>query len=167
MNRRLIHLLIAAFVLLTLVVALYFFFKPREREQSFFNQLNENRIEYAQLIDHLSAEPKAFFFCTLEDPDCLYINNEILDALLSDANTDRFSQITFVDASAIGTNVLPSAIKASLGFSKYPAFALLSRENNRILVHSVYEWSEDRIFTVLDLKAWMSANGLWLPEYTN
>jgi hypothetical protein len=167
MTRRFRNTLITLIGLAIVIASLYFIFIPDKNTQQPFDQLNPVKIEYSDLINHLEEKPQAFFFCTETHPDCLYIDNEILDALIEDANTDRFMQIFFVDATPIDETILPSAIKKSLGFSRYPAFALLSKEQNKIIVHSVYEWSDEAIFTMLGLKAWMNDNGLWLPEYTN
>lgn len=146
---------------------IFLFFQPEKKVNVLYDQVNSSWVHYEDLIQHLGTDPKAYFFCTEIEANCIYTNNEILDELAKDANTDRFTQIYFVDMAQLDIEILPSAIKSSLGFSHYPAFAMLSRNNKTIQIHAVYEWSEDAVFTPYGLKSWMMANGLWLEEYTN
>ena len=125
---KLIRLLLLIFVLLTLVgVLLFNYFKPDEQVLEPFDSLNVEKIEYIDLLNQVDERPKAFFFCTLGNQNCSYTENEIIEPLLKSASTDRFDQIYFVDVKELNQNVLPSAIKERLGFSRFPAFVLLSK----------------------------------------
>lgn len=149
------------------VLSLYLYFQPREDIKDPFKSLNSEPVVYANLLSHVSVEPKAYFFCSLENADCLYTMHEVIEPLLVSANTMQFDQIHFVDISEIDANILPSALKQHLGFSRYPAFVMVSKVDTRLYAHSVYEWNDEQIFTPLGLKAWMVENGLWKTDYTN
>lgn len=167
MKKLKIKYLIFPLFLSLFIYLLFIFFQPEEKVDDLFNQLNASWVDYEDLTQHLGPEPKAYFFCTETQANCIYTNNEILDDLTQDANTERFTQIYFVDMTKLSNEILPSALKSSLGFSHYPAFALLSIQQKTIQIHSVYEWSDDAVFTMYGLKSWMVANQLWLAEYTN
>lgn len=165
---KLIRLLLLIFVLLTLVgVLLFNYFKPDEQVLEPFDSLNVEKIEYIDLLNQVDERPKAFFFCTLGNQNCSYTENEIIEPLLKSASTDRFDQIYFVDVKELNQNVLPSAIKERLGFSRFPAFVLLSKVDGKMNILSVLEWNDAMNFTQYDLKNWMIQNQLWLDEYTN
>jgi len=148
-------------------IFLFYYFMPTEQNLELFNNLNPTSIEYKELNNHVNDSIQAYFFCTYKNQNCLYTHNEIIKPLLLSASTDRFERITFVDASVLDENVLPSAIKSRLGFSHFPAFVTLSKSNDMIIVHSVLEWNDDMNFTKIDLRDWMKQNQLWLDEYTD
>lgn len=129
--------------------------------------LNETKVDYLNLRIHVGQEPKAYFFCSPENEDCQYTYTEILVPLIKSANIERFENIYYVDITEIDENILPSALKNHLGFSKYPAFVILWKENNQIMYKSVLEWSDDAIFTSNSIRAWMIENQLWLKQYSN
>lgn len=165
---KLIRLLLLIFVLLTLVgVLLFNYFKPDEQVLEPFDSLNVEKIEYIDLLNQVDERPKAFFFCTLGNQNCSYTENEIIEPLLKSTSTNRFDQIYFVDVKELNQNVLPSAIKERLGFSRFPAFVLLSKVDGKMNILSVLEWNDAMNFTQYDLKNWMIQNQLWLDEYTN
>lgn len=154
--------------LLALVLWLtYQYFDPKFSSSTPFNQLNETKVAYEDILNHLESNPKAYFFCVEDDADCNYTNQEVLNILVSSANTQRFDQIYYVDLDQIDVGILPSALKSRLGFSHYPAFALLSKNGTNIVVHSVLEWTEEAIFTPSNVKQWLIENQLWKTEYTN
>lgn len=161
-----ISLLVLLFIIVSSTL-LFFYFMPTEQEIKMFDNLNETKIEYKDLNNHLNESIQAYFFCSYEDQNCIYTSNEIIKPLLLSASVNRFEKIIFVDASKLDNNVLPSAIKKSLGFSHYPAFVTLSKLNDQIIVHSVLEWNDDMNFTKVDLRDWMIQNQLWLEEYTD
>ena len=161
-----ILLLILIFIIATSTF-LFFYFMPTEQELEIFANLNPTKIEYKELNTHLNDTVQAYFFCTYTDQNCIYTHNEIIKPLLLSASAERFEKITFVDAKDLDNNVLPSAIKSRLGFSHYPAFVTLSKENDKVIIHSVLEWNDDMNFTKVDLRDWMIQNQLWLDEYTD
>lgn len=161
-----ISLLILIFIIATSTF-LFFYFMPTEQELEIFTNLNPTKIEYKELNTHLNDTVQAYFFCTYTDQNCIYTHNEIIKPLLLSASAERFEKITFVDAKDLDNNVLPSAIKSRLGFSHYPAFVTLSKENDKVIIHSVLEWNDDMNFTKVDLRDWMIQNQLWLDEYTD
>lgn len=166
--QKIIRLLLLLFVLITLVgVLLFNYFKPNEQVLEPFDSLNVVKIDYIDLLNQVNETPKAFFFCTLNNQNCTYTENEIIEPLLKSASSQRFEQIYFVDVEELNQNVLPSAIKERLGFSHFPAFALLSKVDGKINILSVLEWNDAMNFTQYDLKNWMIQNQLWLDEYTN
>jgi hypothetical protein len=166
--QKLIRLILLLFVLLTLVgVFLFNYFKPNEQVLEPFDSLNVVKIKYIDLLNQVNETPKAFFFCTLKNQNCIYTENEIIEPLLKSASSKRFEQIFFVDVKELNQNVLPSAIKERLGFSHFPAFVLLNKVDGKINILSVLEWNDAMNFTQYDLKNWMIQNQLWLDEYTN
>lgn len=165
---KLIRLIFLLLVLITVVgVILFNYFKPDEQVLEPFDGLNYVKIDYIDLLNQVNDSPKAFFFCTLDNQNCTYTENEIIEPLLKSASTNRFDQIYFVDVKELNQNVLPSAIKERLGFSHYPAFVLLSKSDGKLNILSVLEWNDAMNFTQYDLKNWMIQNQLWLDEYTN
>lgn len=154
-------------IIVVVSIQLFYYFMPTEQNLELFKNLNPVTIEYKDLNNHLTETVQAYFFCTYDDQNCLYTHNEIIKPLLLSASAERFERITFVDATALDENVLPSAIKSRLGFSHYPAFVTLSKVNDKIIVHSVLEWNDDMNFTKVDLRDWMIQNQLWLDEYTD
>lgn len=165
---KLIRLIFLLLVLITVVgVILFNYFKPDEQVLEPFDGLNYVKIDYIDLLNQVTDSPKAFFFCTLDNQNCTYTENEIIEPLLKSASTNRFDQIYFVDVKELNQNVLPSAIKERLGFSHYPAFVLLSKSDGKLNILSVLEWNDAMNFTQYDLKNWMIQNQLWLDEYTN
>lgn len=154
-------------IIVVVSIQLFYYFMPTEQNLELFKNLNPVTIEYKDLNNHLTETVQAYFFCTYDDQNCLYTHNEIIKPLLLSASAERFERITYVDATALDENVLPSAIKSRLGFSHYPAFVTLSKVNDKIIVHSVLEWNDDMNFTKVDLRDWMIQNQLWLDEYTD
>lgn len=154
-------------IIVVVSIQLFYYFMPTEQNLELFKNLNPVTIEYKDLNNHLTETVQAYFLCTYDDQNCLYTHNEIIKPLLLSASAERFERITFVDATALDENVLPSAIKSRLGFSHYPAFVTLSKVNDKIIVHSVLEWNDDMNFTKVDLRDWMIQNQLWLDEYTD
>ena len=161
---------ISLLIILIIVVSsvlLFYYFMPTEQNLEIFDNLNPIKIEYKELNNHLNETIQAYFFCTYDDQNCLYTHNEIIKPLLLSASAVRFERITFVNAPELDENVLPSAIKSRLGFSHFPAFVTLSKQNDQIIIHSVLEWNDDLNFTKVDLRDWMIQNQLWLDEYTD
>ncbi len=154
-------------LILALFLSLYFFFSAKKQSVTYFESINTNHIAYNNLIPSMNSTPTAYYFCTETNIDCRYIDNKMLDALVIDANVERFENILLVDTATMQNSILPSALKARLGFSDFPAFAVLSYENGFVVIHSVLQWSNSDPFTLLDLKDWMKENGLWLENYTN
>ncbi len=154
-------------LVLALFLSLYFFFSAKKQTVNYFESINVNHIQYNKLIASMSSTKTAYFFCTETNPDCRYIDTEILNILLIDANVDRFENILLVETSSMPNSVLPSALKARFGFSDFPAFVILSYENGSVVIHSVLQWSNSNPFTLLDFKDWMKENALWLNNYTN
>lgn len=148
-------------------ILLFYYFMPTEQNLDIFDNLNPTIIEYKDLNNHVNETIQAYFFCTYDDQNCLYTHNEIIKPLLLSASAERFERITFVNAPELDENVLPSAIKSRLGFSHFPAFVTLSKQNGKIIFHSVLEWNDDMNFTKVDLRDWMIQNQLWLDEYTD
>lgn len=167
MKKLLKTIILLLLFITSITVLLFFYFMPEEQDLILFENLNPVKIEYKDINNHLNETVQAYFFCTYNDQNCLYTHNEIIKPLLLSASAERFERITFVDASDLDENVLPSAIKARLGFSHYPAFVTLSKVNNQVIVHSVLEWNDDMNFTKVDLRDWMIHNNLWLDEYTD
>lgn len=163
-----IHLTILSFIILSMLFTLLFiFYKPQEKQVVEFNHYNTLQVDYLNIKEHLGNETKAYFFCSSSNADCIYTDTEIIPELLNIANTERFDQIYYVDITGIDENILPSALKNHIGFSNYPAFVMLSYSENKLQIHSVYEWSDDAVFTAINIKQWMVGNNLWKAEYTN
>ncbi len=163
-----IHLSILSLIVVTMIaLPLYLFYEPQDEIIVEFNHYNDLHVEYLNIKEHIGYDTKAYFFCSSSNDDCIYTDTEIIPELLSIANTEKFDQIYYVDVTDIDANILPSALKEHLGFSNYPAFAILSYENSRILVHSVYEWNDNEVFSAQKIKQWMVENNLWKKDYTN
>lgn len=160
---RVILILIA----LLLIIISYSTFASRRQTLVYFDHLAKEQISFSDLTNVLDETPRAFFFCTQSDADCRYIDTKMIRVLVADANTERFDHISLVDTSSMNPSVLPSVTKATLGFSHFPAFAILSYRRGKIIIHAVLEWSKNEPFTNLNLKDWMKENDLWLNEYTN
>ena len=165
-NLRVSRILLIGVILTTILVT-YFAFASRRQTLVYFESFAKDQIPFSELIDVLDETPRAFFFCTQADTDCRYIDTKMIRVLIADANTQRFDHITLVDTSSMNLAVLPSVTKATYGFSHFPAFAILSYRNGKIIVHAVLEWEKEAPFTFLNLKDWMKENDLWLNEYTN
>ncbi len=166
--KNIVKILILVIISITIIsTMLFFYFKPTEQKLGIFDNLNEQKLEYEDFNQHLNETPQAYFFCAENNQNCSYTHNEIIKPLALSASTDRFEKIYFVNASKLDENVLPSAIKSRLGFSHYPAFVVISKVQDKIVVHSVLEWNDNMNFTKIDLKDWMIQNGLWLDEYTD
>lgn len=166
-RRTVIKIISVILLLLIALMSLFLYFQPKEETKDPFNSLNPSRVIYEDLLQHVSTQPKAYFFCSPTQADCLYTMHEVVEPLMISANTQSFEQIYFVDISEIDANILPSALKQHLGFSRFPAFVMMSKTESTLNFNSVYEWSDEQIFTPLGLKAWMVENGLWKLEYTN
>lgn len=167
-KRHFLQISIITMILMIMIsMTLFIFYKPQEDIIVDFNHYNPVEVDYLSIKDHLGYETKAYFFCSKENIDCIYTDTEIIPNLLTIANTERFEQIYFVDITSIDENILPSALKNHLGFSNYPAFVLLSYTDNNFIIHAVYEWKDDAVFTIQNLKQWMQENNLWKNEYTN
>lgn len=153
--------------ILVLLFSLYAYFSAKKQQVTYFKGTNAQHIAYKELVTTMNSNSVAYFFCTKSNVDCRYIDKEMLDFLLIDANVERFENIFLVDTATMDKSVLPSSLAAHFGFSNIPAFALLSYENGSVVVHSVLQWTNSNPFTSLDLKEWMKENKLWLKEYTN
>jgi len=154
-------------IVLGLFVGLYVFFSAKKQEVVYFKAPNIEHIQFKDLVTRMDSNKVAYFFCTQSNVDCRYVDKEILDFLLIDANVEHFNNIIMVDTATMDETILPSILKQRFGFSNVPAFAMLSYENGRIIIHSVLQWTNSDPFTAFDLKEWMNENKLWLKEYTN
>lgn len=148
-------------------LSLYVYYMAKKQDVIYFKGLNPETVSFEDLTQTMSTTPAAYFFCETDNPDCRYIDTEMINILLIDAHTERFNNLILVDTKTLDSDILPSALLARYGFSGVPAFAILSYENGTIVIHSVLQWSTAEPFTMLDLKDWMKENKLWLPEYTN
>lgn len=170
MKKRTHYIQLLVLILITIIIlttTLLLFIEPKDPIVTNFDHYNTLKVDYLNIKEHIGSSKKAYFFCSESNADCIYTDTEIIPALINSANTNRFDQIYYVDITDINENILPSALKKHLGFAQYPAFALLSYENNKIIIHSVYEWKEDSIFSAVGIKQWMVENELWKIEYTN
>lgn len=168
MNKTLKRVIILLLILVASVsFAIYNQFTKARNSNFEIDILNTTKVEYLELLNHTSYEPKAYFFCSPESEDCYYTYTEILIPLVKVANVERFENIFYVDITEIDENILPSALKNHLGFSQYPAFVLLWKENGILQFKSVLEWSDESIFTVNSIRSWMIENNLWLEQYSN
>lgn len=154
-------------IVLGVFVGLYVFFSAEKQKVVYFKAPNIVHIEFKDLVSEMNTNKVAYFFCTESNVDCRYIDKEILDFLLIDANVEHFDNIIMVDTATMDKSILPSVLQQRFGFSHVPAFAILSYENGRIIIHSVLQWTNSSPFTAFDLKEWMKENKLWLKEYTN
>ncbi len=166
-NRFKIRRILMLVIVMALFFSLYFFYSAKKQEFIVFEGINAQVIEYKDLIQTMSTESKAYFFCTKTNIDCRYIDTEMIDVLNIDAHVERFDNIILVDTATLDKTILPSALKSRFGFSDVPAFAILSYENGSVVIHKVLQWTNTDPFTALDLKEWMKENKLWLSEYTN
>jgi hypothetical protein len=166
-NRFKIRRILIMAIALALVLSLYIFYSAKKQEVIVFEGINDQGIDYKGLIQSMSSESQAYFFCTKTNIDCRYIDTEMIDVLNIDAHVESFENIVLVDTATLDKTILPSALKSRFGFSDVPAFAILSYENGSIVIHSVLQWTNTNPFTALDLKEWMKENKLWLSEYTN
>ncbi|KAF0226681.1 MAG: hypothetical protein FD133_1358 [Erysipelotrichaceae bacterium] len=162
LRRILIPLTVLGFI-----VGLYVFFSAKKQEVSYFKAPNSVHIAFKDLVSEMETSKTAYFFCTESNVDCRYVDKEILDFLLIDANVEKFDNIFLVDTSTLGPSILPSILQKRFGFTDVPAFAILSYENGKIIIHSAIQWTNSEPFTAHDLKEWMKENQLWLKEYTN
>jgi len=166
--KNIVKISILALILITGVsTALFYYFMPTEQELDIFNNLNEQKLEYAELNTHLNENIQAYFFCQETNQNCIYTQNEIIEPLILSASATRFEKIFYVNSNELDENVLPSAIKNRLGFAHFPAFVTLSKVGDKVIIHSVLEWNDDMNFTKADLRDWMIQNELWLDEYTD
>lgn len=152
---------------LSFIVGLYVFFSAKKQEVSYFKSPNIVHIAFKDLVSKMESNKVAYFFCTESNVDCRYVDKEILDFLLIDANVEKFDNIFLVDTATIDPSILPSILQKRFGFTDVPAFAILSYENGKVIIHSVIQWTNSVPFTAHDLKEWMKENELWLKEYTN
>jgi len=167
MNRLEIKRILVIGIAFTLILSLYVFYSAKKQDVIVFEGINAQVIDYKNLIQSMTTESKAYFFCTKTNIDCRYIDTEMIDVLNIDAHVERFENIILVDTATLDKTILPSALKSRFGFSDVPAFAILSYENGAIVIHNVLQWTNSDPFTALDLKEWMKENKLWLSEYTN
>jgi len=159
--------ILALIIIIVASTVLFYYFMPTEQELDIFNNLNEQKLEYSELNNHLNENIQAYFFCQETNQNCIYTQNEIIKPLILSASAIRFERIFYVNSNELDENVLPSAIKSRLGFAHFPAFVTLSKVNDKVIVHSVLEWNDDMNFTKADLQDWMIQNELWLDEYTD
>jgi hypothetical protein len=168
MNRTLKRVIILLLILIASISFAIYNQYTKTRNSNFeIDILNTTEVEYLDLLTHTSYDPKAYFFCSPQSEDCYYTYTEILMPLVKSANVERFENIYYVDITEIDENILPSALKNHLGFSQYPAFVLLWKENGKLQFKSVLEWSDESIFTNNSIRSWMIENNLWLEQYSN
>ncbi|MBE6113843.1 MAG: hypothetical protein E7191_02045 [Erysipelotrichaceae bacterium] len=104
------------------------------------------------------AEPKVYFYCSEEDVNCQYVSDQILSQLAKDLNTDRITDIQYVDVTSLDAETALRR-KNEYGFATYPAFVIYeeNKEGVRTPVASL-EYNENAPFTLAQLEEWLNDN---------
>lgn len=103
-----------------------------------------------------------YYFCSIDNDDCIYINDYVLKPLSTTLNVDTIDIIEYVDLSTLSSEWTPQRLKNQWGFDDFPAFVAISKDtdgNQEIL--SVLQWSADNPIDEDSLKNWMIENNIW------
>ncbi len=122
----------------------------------------EDEVEVAAEEVEETSITNYYFFCTVDNPDCTYINEYVVPPLLDELGQQELNILEYYDITNSTEAWTPSRLKAEWGFDNYPAFVAIAThpdESQEIL--SVLQWSDDAPINAERLKIWMVDNDIW------
>lgn len=103
-----------------------------------------------------------YYFCSIDNDDCLYINDYVLKPLAATLDVDTIDIIEYVDLSTLSSEWTPQRLKNQWGFDAFPAFvAVQSSSNGNQEILSVLQWNAENPIDQDSLRNWMIENNIW------
>lgn len=125
--------------------------------------IEENDAAVAEFsLDEETESYHYYYFCSVDNADCTYINDYVLKPLATTLNVDTIDTIEYVDLSTLSSEWTPQRLKNQWGFDGFPAFVAVQSDtdgNQQIL--SVLQWDTDKPIDQDSLKNWMIENNIW------
>lgn len=120
--------------------------------------LNEALVETYMLENGIEEE--ILFICAVNNPDCDYVQENVLKPLTSELNIESFDFLQAVNIDE--EQYTAGKLRQKWGIESYPAFIKTAvNQNNEIEIISVLQWNSNDPFTSTDLKTWMIDNDCW------
>ncbi len=122
---------------------------------------NENTLS-AKEAEEFTEEIHYFYFCTVGNPDCDFVNEYVLKPLAAELKVDKIEVLEYVDIASLSSDWTPARLKEEWNIETVPAFVATKYTSlNTKEIISVHQWKSDSPIDSLSLKTWMIANEIW------
>ena len=155
--------IIISIVLLVILIAGFFVaFWPKQQSITIMIYATDLGISDKNFTDYVTSNPGThiFYFYSVDDDNCDYVNNTILKSLAENLLTERLDNMILVDLSKASTTAKAKFYR-QWGFTQYPAFAIIESDLNDYKVISSLGYSEEKPFNTDDVKEWLIDNEIW------
>ena len=162
MLKKVIISFMAAITVTSWGYASYKFFQPKTIAVNNVASIEDIMMVNKPYVEGRSVEKvsdaKVYFYCSEDDVNCEYVSDQILSQLAKDLNTDRITDMQYVDVTSLDAETALRR-KNEYGFAVYPAFVIYetNKEGVRTPIASL-EYNEDAPFTLAQLEEWLSVN---------
>ncbi|CAM4198990.1 hypothetical protein H9L01_08445 [Erysipelothrix inopinata] len=171
MRKRIVLIAFTSIAVLSLFVVLYDQFKPKTNALARTATTTDNVIATSQSFSDVSNYFKTnpgthVLFVRDSSSDSDYVVDNLLSPLAHEHDVRPTPNIVSVDMSET-KDLSVTRLKSTLGIEKYPAFVLVTTNNekNSFSVDSVIEYDKKKPFSVTDLRKWFFDNKLWTGPY--
>lgn len=125
--------------------------------------LNENLVENYMLENSIDEE--ILFICAVGNPDCDYVQKNVIKPLTDELNVENFDFVQVVSIDESTQEYTAGKLRQKWSIENYPAFIKTAvNEKNEIEIISTLQWNSNDPFTSADLRSWMIDNDCW-PGY--
>lgn len=100
-------------------------------------------------------EPVCLFFYNSDEPESRYVLTSLLDSIKAENNLDVFESLYYVDLKDYESSDDSASLKASWGFSRTPAFLVMTIQDSSVQTEDVLQWDPENPFTVDDVRNWL------------
>lgn len=162
MNKRITLSALLIMVAIALLAGLHNYYQPKPAPLVLINYARSISIPFENAEKEIASSTgrQYYWFCD-GSVNCHFLNDNVLRPLADEIKASEFPEFTFVDMSNIRKDISPGRLKATWGFSAFPAFVALEYKDNKIVIHSVLEWRNSAPIGRNELRNWMIENGIW------
>lgn len=119
-------------------------------------QVSENTQDMTPVGQHY------YYFCKVENPDCVYINDYVLKPLAESINVSSFDVLEYYELNTLPCDYPVTKLKSQWGFESSPAFVSLNyNADGTTTIHSVLQWNKEDPIDQETMKQWMIDNQIW------
>lgn len=164
MNKKIIGIIVVSLIVLTLPLALYRYFKPKDANPLQLSQIINDTIQYNEFIDNTKDfSGEHLFLVTSNKEDSDYIESALVRSLIQENEKDNFVLPLEKLETGNAKDLTVTQLKDKLHIENSPAFVyLFVDDKGTIDIKSTFEYYESNPFTKEELKQWLYANDLWV-----
>lgn len=103
------------------------------------------------------TEPTIYYYCSDDDTNCQYVNDQILPMIADHLKVSIISEIQYIDINTLDVETSTKR-KAEYGFSSFPAFVIYEEIDGQTFPVSSLEFDKNSPFTINQVETWLSEN---------